>query len=554
MILRQFNRHKRFLVLTLVAALVLPSFTAANQGYNFTQIDIPLEPITEDDSYYTEDLWEVTDDGVYDESGNTVNHIIEDEPDDIAAPIPPSVPDSNDSFEDYKQSLVNSWGGKKSFAQKRLSGVRQNLKDQKARFEALEEQIQSTQTKLVPIRENLTALEGQIDLINSQIDTSKDKIVNVEVMIAQKQIEIKDSLLFLQRSEVELDIQKEVVLDYIRLLYQEESKYFDLYDDGSSTIKLLLADASVSENLLGAEYFAVMEETGRKVFHDLENKRREQFERQEAIAEEQADLNFLYEKLTEEKRSFEETRLSKKQLLAETQGQEERYTLLLEEALSQQIEAAIAVQNLQDNIDLIEGKLSLIDDGIEEVLEADTKEDLMVKEETLEMMNSLDGVAQELDIDGSLKPFIWPVTPNKITAKFRDPTYPKKWGVHNAIDVRAKQYSEIRAPANAYVFQTKDNGLGYSYIVLAHKNNLVTVYGHVTEILVTAGTTVKQGDLIGLSGGAVGTKGAGLQTTGPHLHFEVYHKGEPVDPLNYLPIGDLPIEYIPDEHLHDHQH
>ena len=143
----------------------------------------------------------------------------------------------------------------------------------------------------------------------------------------------------------------------------------------------------------------------------------------------------------------------------------------------------------------------------------------------------------------------WPIPPVAVTAYFEDPTYPSRWGVHKAADLRAKQFTEIVSPANAYVFQTKDNGMGYSYIILAHKNKLITVYGHVSEILVKAGTVVKEGEVIGLSGGTPGTKGAGWQTTGPHLHFEVWHKGEQVDPLNYLPIFELPIEYIPNRFL-----
>ncbi|MBN2306758.1 peptidoglycan DD-metalloendopeptidase family protein [Candidatus Peregrinibacteria bacterium] len=551
-----FQSKKRFVSTILAAALLAPYITfAQNNGYNFTHIDIPVEPVyDEGDGRYTETLWDVTDVGVYDENGVQVTEF---EPD-VPRPVQrneeylPSVPEPLDSFEEYRQSLISNWGGKKSFAEMRLEGVKENLEEQQKRFEELEKEIELAEETLIPIREQVVDLQGQIDLINTHIRLTKEKMTNVEVMIAEKKIEIKDAMLFLQRAEVELGIHKKVVLDYVKLLYEEENRFFDLYDDGASTLKLLLADASVSENLLGQEYFKVMEETGRQVFYDLDRKREMLQEKQDDILRQEADLNFLYEALAKEKRSYEETRLAKKTLLEETQGEEEKYQLLLEQALQEQLEAAIAVQNLQENVGLIEEKLSVLDDGLEEVHQAEAPTDFDSLQETkdaLDMIDSIDGQSEEDVIKSLVKPFIWPVPANKITATFHDPTYPKKWGTHQAIDIRAKQFTEIRAPANSYVFQTKDSGNGYSYIVLAHKNNLVTVYGHVSEIKVTPGTIVKKGELIGLSGGTPGTKGAGLQTTGPHLHFEVWYKGQPVNPLNYLPLNEMPIEYVPDEFL-----
>lgn len=535
---------------------MVPYLTFAQSGsYNFTNIDIPLEPIYDDGSArYTEALWDITEAGIYDENGYQVSafepevpRIVSREEEDL-----PMIPETPDSLEAYRQSLISNWGGKKSFAEQRLSGIKENLEEQRKRFAELEKAIETAEENLMPIREQVMDLQGQIDLINTHIRLTREKMTNVEVMIAEKKIEIKDAMLFLQRAEVELDIQKKIVLDYVRLLYQEENRFFDLYDDGASTLKLLLTDNSVSENLLGQEYFRVMEETGRQVFHDLDRKRQELLEKQNDILREQADLDFLYEALSKEKRSYEEARLAKTTLLEETLGKEEEYQLMLERALQDQLEAAIAVQNLQENIELIETKLDVLDDGLNGVYQAEIPADfqnLQQAENTLQMIESIDGQSEEDIIGSSQKPFIWPVPANKITAEFHDPTYPKKWGIHQAVDIRAKQFTEIRAPANAYVFQTKDNGTGYSYIVLAHKNNLVTVYGHVSEIMVTAGTTVRKGEVIGLSGGTPGTKGAGLQTTGPHLHFEVWYKGGAVNPLKYLPLNELPIEYVPDEFL-----
>ncbi|MFH2104616.1 MAG: M23 family metallopeptidase, partial [Parcubacteria group bacterium] len=106
---------------------------------------------------------------------------------------------------------------------------------------------------------------------------------------------------------------------------------------------------------------------------------------------------------------------------------------------------------------------------------------------------------------------------------------------HYAIDVPTPQGTPMYAPADGYVVRYRDAGYGYSYIMLMHANDLSTVYGHTSASFVSAGQYVTEGQVIGLSGGTPGTKGAGLMTTGPHLHLEVRVNGVPVDPLRYLP-------------------
>jgi len=582
------KKNQRIASILLILMLVLGNVPISLAQPQIPEIDIPVAPIEptdgtqpianqgdkalddilyeSSDAYfeeepvvrtvdYTEQLYNVTDKGILDSFGKYLESVISDGSETPTKQLSQEEQDMlelQDSLEAYRQTLIDSWGGKKEYAERRLQGVKENLSEQVAHFQNLEDQIQKAETELEPLKEAVTTLESQIRLLNNQISTTKDKITNAEVLIAQKQIEIKDLMLQLKRSEIEMAIQEKIVTDFVRLQYAEEQQYFDYYEQGASTLKLLLADNSVSENLLGEEYLAIMGDTGRQVFYDLEKTNQELKEKQKNIFDEQQQLEFLYQELTKEKLTLEETRLSKKDLLEETQGQEEKYQQLLEQSTQEQVETALAIQNLQENVQQIEAKLDSLDSGLEDVKNIQLDQATAGLDETVTVPDLSNNEVENQIPDQetiSRKPFIWPVPANKINAEFHDPNYPARWGVHNAIDIRAKQFTEIHAPANGFVFQTKDNGNGYSYIILVHKGNLVTVYGHVTEIRAKAGTIVKQGDVIGLTGGTPGTKGAGLQTTGPHLHFEVHYKGQPVNPLDYLPLEEMPIEYVPDEYL-----
>jgi murein DD-endopeptidase MepM/ murein hydrolase activator NlpD len=131
----------------------------------------------------------------------------------------------------------------------------------------------------------------------------------------------------------------------------------------------------------------------------------------------------------------------------------------------------------------------------------------------------------------------WPVTPLLgISAFFADSGYKARFGVdHHAIDIPVPQGTPIRAPADGVIAKVSMNGLGYSYIILDHGNSLQTVYGHITNATMKVGDRVIFSQIIGHTGGRPGSLGAGLLTTGPHLHFAVKVNGVLVDPLQYLP-------------------
>lgn len=133
--------------------------------------------------------------------------------------------------------------------------------------------------------------------------------------------------------------------------------------------------------------------------------------------------------------------------------------------------------------------------------------------------------------------FEWPVQPELgISAKFLDKEYKERFGLeHFAIDIPTEQGTTVIAVAAGTVEKVALNGFGYSFITLSHGDGLQTTYGHISAALVEEGDEVSLGQAIAKSGGQPGTEGAGLLTTGPHLHFSVRVDGALTDPLQFLP-------------------
>jgi murein DD-endopeptidase MepM/ murein hydrolase activator NlpD len=128
---------------------------------------------------------------------------------------------------------------------------------------------------------------------------------------------------------------------------------------------------------------------------------------------------------------------------------------------------------------------------------------------------------------------VLPVTGARLTSGFG-----ARWGtLHAGIDLAAPMRTPEYAAMDGVVLEAGPAG-GFGLVVyIQHENGDVTVYGHMDEILVTAGQVVQAGDTIAL----LGNTG---QSTGPHLHFEVHQggiDGTKVDPLPWLRAGGVEI-------------
>lgn len=187
------------------------------------------------------------------------------------------------------------------------------------------------------------------------------------------------------------------------------------------------------------------------------------------------------------------------------------------------------IQNLQQ---MLNGDVEQIEDVKQEVTSTvDSTSRLLPGEEEEkireEMQNAVNEPASFLRTNTSPAQsleqlhFIPPIS-GEITKGFNEETD------HLGIDLVAPKNTAIKAVMDGYVFfadWTMETG---NVIGLQHANNTVTFYKHNSSLLKNIGSFVKAGEAIAVIGNT------GTKTDGPHLHFELWFNGKPIDPSEYI--------------------
>ncbi len=160
--------------------------------------------------------------------------------------------------------------------------------------------------------------------------------------------------------------------------------------------------------------------------------------------------------------------------------------------------------------------------------------DSKVKEldEALDTLDQLKKEARQL-------PLANPAPGHSVTSSFGVRTDPilGTAALHSGMDFRAPIGMPAKVTAPGVVTKAGWNG-GYGRMVeVDHGNGFATRYGHLSEIDVTVGQKLDAGDVIGKTGSSG-------RSTGPHLHYEVRHNGEAIDPLRFLTVGKKVEQYL----------
>lgn len=375
--------------------------------------------------------------------------------------------------------------------------LQSQIKEKQGRIKEIDSLIGNYRKKIKDQQSQSASLENQVALLENQI---KEK----ELAIQRAQAQIESLSLEIRMLENEIEVkgasikrQKELISGLIVKINRS---------DTATPLEILLSKNSLSQ------YFAATEELQKlnndlgqtvtrlkAIKEELEAKEAAAIAKRKEIEDERRTLNRESIALEEEK-NFKET------LMIQTKNSENEFQRIVYELRQQQ-------QGTSSDISQLERKL---------------KEQLASADEALARGDTY---------------FSWPVDPSVkgVSAIFHDPTYPfRNLFEHPGVDTPQPVGTNVKAAAGGYVAWTKTGSSYGNYMMIIHTNGLATVYAHLSKFIAKPDTFVSRGDVIALSGGAPGMKGAGL-STGPHLHFEVRKDGIPVNPEKYLP--QIPNDY-----------
>ncbi len=99
---------------------------------------------------------------------------------------------------------------------------------------------------------------------------------------------------------------------------------------------------------------------------------------------------------------------------------------------------------------------------------------------------------------------------------------------HYAVDVVTSKDAPVKATADGTVIFSEWTAQTGYVIIIEHSNNLISVYKHNSLLLKKQGELVKAGEVIAKVGNT------GELSTGPHLHFELWSDGYPIDPTDFI--------------------
>lgn len=360
-----------------------------------------------------------------------------------------------------------------------FAGAAEDADELQDKLSSLEDEKAAVKEKIAELTKQADDVEATRAALQSEIDLTKEEITTVEAYIERLQQQIDVKTTELAAAEQALEEKEEDFALTVRTTYEQGD---------NSYLEVLLNSTSFSDLLSRMEIItAIMDDNKRTVEEytaakeDIEQKREELQQTQDSQKEYQKNLSYKVDELAASEAEQAALAESIQAYKAESEAEYDRISNEMQD-VSNQIAALSAQAAANGSVPMGDGTL----------------------------------IWPTPSCTTNSSAYGWRIHPIYGTRKF-----------HAGEDIPASYGAEILAAASGTVI-TAGWVSGYgNYTVIDHGGGMMTAYGHQSSFAVSVGQTVTQGQVIGY----VGSTG---NSTGPHLHFEVYINGATVDPMSFF--------------------
>ena len=369
-----------------------------------------------------------------------------------------------------------------------------------------------TPNALAVTQADIDALQKNADKLAQQKKDLKDKLS----ALSDKKSNALEKKKLLDQQVINLQAQianaEAQIADYKALITQTESDLAEAQEKEAAQYELFCKRVRAMEERGSVSYWSVLFKA--ESFSDLLSRLdfiNEIMDSDQSVIDQ---LQQLQDEIEAKKASLETSKAQTEVLRGELVSRKS-------ELDTQRTEANRLVQEIQQN-----------EADYKDTLDAIDSEEEQIQKKIVQMSRDLAAQNNNQNGGGSmaLGGYIWPVSSRRITSPMgsRYTGIPGASTNHKGVDIGGVGYtSEVHAAkAGTVIVSQYSNSYG-NYVVVSHGSGNTTLYAHMSSRRVSVNQTVKQGDVLGITGSTGISNGA-------HLHFEITENGQRVNPLNYL--------------------
>ncbi len=383
--------------------------------------------------------------------------------------------------------------------EKEKEEIQDEILSEEEALKRIEEEIKEKREELLKVSKEVEVFQNEIDLIQEEVDKIEDEILKIEEEISIKEEKIENLIKEQEKQKV--------------LLANRLRNYYKL-DISNQYLYMILSSENIFELLNKLYNITILMKIDREL---MKSKK----ESEENIT---LEKNAIEEYLKEEE--IRKNDVVKKQI--ELIDKQSEFIVIKEKEEKQMYELQVLESEKNNLIVSLEGVQNSLQNQIEDLLSynEELQAELDRIFEDIENGSPDNGATPE---SGNESGFLRPVD-GVITCEFGPRINPVTFeaGFHNGIDYAGNTGEAIRATKSGVVeYSGWIEGYGYT-IILNHGDGIKSLYAHSSQLIVSVGNSVQQGETVAL----IGSTG---MSTGPHLHFEIRVNGQPVDPFGYIP-------------------